>query len=84
MRPFGPFLCSRQPSTKVCSPPLSLLIIALRLRPAVATNLQREIPPEGMMIAGEFVPGGVLHNLCPPSHLIVDHRQRSKLDNPAR
>jgi hypothetical protein len=32
---------------------------ALRVRPAIPTNLQRETPPEGMMIAGRFVPGGV-------------------------
>ena len=36
-----------------------LLTTALRVRPAVPTNLQRETPPEGMMIAGHFVPGGV-------------------------
>jgi hypothetical protein len=36
-----------------------LLMTALRVRPAIPTNLQRETPPEGMMIAGRFVPGGV-------------------------
>ena len=45
------------------SPLLSLLIIALRIRPAVPTNLQRETPPEGMMIAGQFVPGEVISTL---------------------
>ena len=35
------------------------LILALRLRPAVPTNLQREVPEGGMMIAGQFVPAGV-------------------------
>jgi cytochrome P450 len=31
----------------------------MRLRPAVHPNLTRETPPEGMTIAGHFVPGNV-------------------------
>ena len=33
--------------------------IGVRLRPAVPLNLVRETPPEGMRIAGHFVPGNV-------------------------
>ncbi|KAK3076034.1 hypothetical protein LTR53_000079 [Teratosphaeriaceae sp. CCFEE 6253] len=32
---------------------------AMRLRPALTAGQQRETPPEGMTIAGEWVPGGV-------------------------
>ena len=42
------------------NPALTLLIyIGIRLRPAVPPNLPREVPPEGMMIAGRFIPGRV-------------------------
>jgi hypothetical protein len=33
--------------------------VGIRLRPAVPSSLSRETPPEGMMIAGHFTPGGV-------------------------
>lgn len=33
--------------------------IGLRLRPPTPANLPRVTPPEGMMIAGQFIPGGV-------------------------
>ena len=32
---------------------------ALRCHPAVGINLNRVVPPEGMSIAGQFIPGGV-------------------------
>jgi len=38
---------------------LGFLILALRLRPSVPSNLQRMVPSGGMMIAGQFIPGGV-------------------------
>jgi hypothetical protein len=36
---------------------MMLIYVVLRLPPAVTSNLQREVPEEGMMIAGYFVPG---------------------------
>ena len=33
--------------------------VALRIRPVAAQGLQRDVPPEGAMIAGRFIPGGV-------------------------
>ena len=40
-------------------PLLFHLILALRIRPPVPANLQREVPDGGMMIAGQYVPAGV-------------------------
>lgn len=34
-------------------------MLALRIRPPVPANLQREVPEEGMMIAGQYIPAGV-------------------------
>lgn len=36
------------------------LILGLRLRLSVPGPLQRVVPPEGTIIDGHFVPGGVL------------------------
>jgi len=35
---------------------------ALRIRPVAAQGIQRDVPPEGVMIAGRFIPGGVQSN----------------------
>jgi cytochrome P450 len=40
------------------------LIVVLRLRPPVPSNLQREVPEGGMMVAGLYFPAGV----CLPSN----------------
>src|SRR5271154_807234 len=45
------------------------LIVVLRLRPPVPSNLQREVPEGGMMVAGFYVPAGV----CLPSNP-TEHR----------
>ena len=34
--------------------------VGTRLRPAAPSNLIRESPPKGMMIAGHFIPGKVI------------------------
>ena len=38
------------------------LIVALRIRPVAAQGIQRDVPPEGIMVSGRFISGGVLHS----------------------
>ena len=35
------------------------LMLALRIRPVAAQGIQRDVPPEGIRVAGRFIPGGV-------------------------
>jgi len=45
-------------------------MVALRLRPVAAQGIQRDVPPEGIVVAGKFIPGGVL--LSFPLHANLD------------
>ena len=56
--------------------------VGTRLRPAAPSNLIRETPPEGMMIAGYFIPGKVV--LFDDVAHRIDISEYPNLDNLAR
>lgn len=58
------------------------LMSVLRLRVPTPTNLQREVPKEGMMIDGHFIPGGVQTFL--DILLTSDNREHTNIHNNAR
>jgi len=56
------FHISRELFMKVNKLPWYFANLALRIRPVAAQGIQRDVPPEGAMIAGRFIPGGVQPN----------------------
>jgi hypothetical protein len=67
--------------TKVGLPIFRKLIKALRLRPAVPSNLQREAPEGGMIIEDRLYPEGVNSQLI--EIFIVDDGQYSTVHHPS-